>query len=404
MTTPSTAPEAAPDTGAAVGGAAPARALAAQPALDPVLAGLTVLITADRRSTELRAALERRGAIIRHAPAMRIIPHEYDTELVAATRALLAEPPSPVVATTGIGFRAWIEAADAAGLADELHALLDRARLIARGPKARGAIQAAGLTADWVAESETSAEILDLLLTEGVVGERIAIQQHGSGADQLDVELAAAGAEVRNLVVYRWGPPADPQAVVESVRAAALGEVDAVVFTSAPGAFAWLEVVDREGVGQALADRFADRSLVAAAVGPVTAAPLEARAIVPIVPERARLGALVRTLVSHYEEDRTTQVGTVAGCLQVRSRAALLDGHVLPLSPATLEVLRVLAARAGEVVTRAELLQVLPGLSEDPHTAEVAVARLRDAVAQHAPDARALVQTVVKRGYRLAVR
>lgn len=404
MTTPSTAPEAAPDSGAAVGGAAPVRAVAAQPALAPVLAGLTVLITADRRSTELRAALERRGAIIRHAPAMRIIPHEYDTELVAATRALLAEPPSTVVATTGIGFRAWIEAADAAGLADELHALLDRARLIARGPKARGAIQAAGLTADWVAESETSAEILDLLLTEGVAGERIAIQQHGSGADQLGVELAAAGAEVRNLVVYRWGPPADPQAVVASVRAAALGEVDAVVFTSAPGAFAWLEVVDREGVGQALAARFADRSLVAAAVGPVTAAPLEARGIVPIVPERARLGALVRALVSHYEEDRTTQVVTVAGCLQVRSRAALLDGHVLPLSPATLEVLRVLAARAGDVVTRAELLQVLPGFSEDPHTAEVAVARLRDAVAQHAPDARALVQTVVKRGYRLAVR
>src|SRR5690606_3363041 len=158
---------------------------------------------------------------------------------------------------------AWIEAADAAGLADDLHALLDRARLIARGPKARGAIQAAGLTADWVAESETSAEILDLLLTEGVAGERIAIQQHGSGADQLDVELAAAGAEVRNLVVYRWGPPADPQAVVESVRAAAVGEVDAVVFTSAPGAFAWLEVVDREGVGKALATRFADRSLIA---------------------------------------------------------------------------------------------------------------------------------------------
>lgn len=370
--------------------------------LDPVLAGLTVLITADRRSTELRAALERRGATILHAPAMRIIPHEFDTELVAATRALLAEPPSTVVATTGIGFRAWIEAADAAGLADDLHALLDRARLIARGPKARGAIQAAGLTADWVAESETSAEILDLLLTEGVAGERIAIQQHGSGADQLDVELAAAGAQVRNLVVYRWAPPADPQAVVDSVRAAAQGEVDAVVFTSAPGAFAWLDVVDREGVAGALAGRFADGSLVAAAVGPVTAAPLEARGVVPIVPERSRLGALVRALVGHYEEDRTTQVMTVAGCLQVRSRAALLDGHVLPLSPTSLEVLRILAARAGEVVTRTELLQVLPGLSEDPHTAEVAVARLRDAVAQHSPEARTLVQTVVKRGYRLA--
>lgn len=395
MTTPSTVP--APATDPAAPGAPGAGGL------EPVLAGCAVLITADRRSTELRAALERRGATIRHAPAMRIIPHEYDTELVEATRALLAAPPMTVIATTGIGFRAWIEAADAAGLADELHALLENARLIARGPKARGAIQAAGLTADWVAESETSAEILDLLLSEGVSGHRIAIQQHGSGADELDVELAAAGADVRNLVVYRWGPPADPQAVVDSVRAAALGEVDAVVFTSAPGAHAWLEVVDREGVGAQLAARFADGSLVAAAVGPVTAAPLEARGITPIVPERARLGALVRALVSHYEDDRTTQVVTVAGRLQVRSRAALLDGRVLPLAPTALEVLRALAARGGDVLTRADLLEVLPGFSQDPHTAEVAVARLRDAVAQHSPQARAMIQTVVKRGYRLAV-
>ena len=46
--------------------------------------------------------------------------------------------------------------------------MLDRVRLVARGPKARGALQAAGLRADWVAESETSAEIADFLLTEGV--------------------------------------------------------------------------------------------------------------------------------------------------------------------------------------------------------------------------------------------
>jgi uroporphyrinogen-III synthase len=43
------------------------------------------------------------------------------------------------------------------------------------------------------------------------------------------------------------------------------------------------------------------------------------------------------------------------------------------------------------------VLTVLPGESADPHTAEVAVARLRDACG------RSLIQTVVKRGYRLAV-
>src|SRR3954447_25782057 len=199
-----------------------------------VMAGCVVLITADRRSAELASALSRHGAHVRHAPALSIVPHVEDDQLLANTRALLADPPDTVVVTTGIGFRGWVEAADAAGLAAELVELLGGVRIVARGPKARGAIQAAGLQADWVAESETSAEILELLLTEGMTGHRVAIQHHGAGADGLDTELAAAGADVASLVVYRWGPPPDPGALTAAVRDAAAGEIDAVVFTSAP--------------------------------------------------------------------------------------------------------------------------------------------------------------------------
>jgi uroporphyrinogen-III synthase len=303
-----------------------------------------------------------------------------------------------VVITTGIGFRGWVEAADAAGLADELLAMLGGARLVARGPKAHGAIQAAGLQADWVAESETSAEILELLLAEGVAGQRVAVQHHGAGADGLDIELAAAGADVRSLVVYRWGPSPDPAALRSSALAAAGGEVDAVVFTSAPGAAAWLAAVDREGVGELVVARFRSGAMVAAAVGPVTAKPLQDRGVEPLVPDRGRLGALVRALVSHYEQAQSTAVATQAGRLQVRRTVALLDGHVLPVSPSGLAVLRLLADAAGDVVSREQLLTVLPGDSSDPHTAEVAVARVRDACG-----GRSLIQTVVKRGYRLAV-
>ena len=156
---------------------------------------------------------------MRHAPALTIVPHHHDEQLLLDTKALLAAPPDAVVVTTGIGFRGWVEAADAAGLADDLLDVLGRARIIARGPKARGAIQAAGLQADWVAESETSAEILEILLSEGVAGQRVAIQHHGAGADGLDSELAAAGADVASLVVYRWGPPPDPDALRASVLA-----------------------------------------------------------------------------------------------------------------------------------------------------------------------------------------
>lgn len=360
------------------------------------MAGCTVLITADRRKHELAAAMERRGAIVRHAPALTMIPHADDDRLLAATARLLQHPPDVVIVTTGIGFRSWFEAADAHGLADQLLTVLTDARLIARGPKARGAIQAIGLVADWVAESETSAEIADLLLREGVTGQRIAVQQHGAGADGLDVVLAEAGADVESLLVYRWGPPPDLHALADSVEAAANGEIDAVVFTSAPGAEAWLTAVEAHGAAEPILARFDDGTMVAAAVGPVTAGPLERRGVRPLIPERGRLGALVRTLVAHYEHVETLALTTVAGPLQIRSRVAVLDSHLLPLSPSGLEVLRLLAARRGDVVTRDDVLAVLPGDAGTPHAAEVAIGRLREAMGR-----RDVIKTVVKRGYRL---
>lgn len=364
--------------------------------LDPTLAGCTMLVTADRRAGELGGALQRRGATVRYAPALSMVPNDSDALLVAATRELLAAPPDIAVVTTGIGFRAWVEAADAIGLAEPLLATLRRARLVARGPKARGAIQAAGLQADWVAESETSAEIAEVLLDEGVAGLRVAVQHHGSGADGLDEAFTAAGAHVQSLVVYRWGPPPDPAALEASVRAAAAGELDTVVFTSAPGCAAWLAAADAAGVDAALRGQFEARALVAAAVGPITARPLLDRGVEPLIPSRGRLGALVRTIVDHYGGVQTLE--TAAGRLQMRRRAAVLDGRVLALSPTGIELLRLLADAGGDVVTPAQVLQSLPGESTDVHAAEVAIARLRQATGS-----RELVRTVVKRGYRLAV-
>jgi len=60
-------------------------------------------------------------------------------------------------------------------------------------------------------------------------------------------------------------------------------------------------------------------------------------------------------------------------------------------------ILRTLAAASGRVCTRAELLMALPRGTEE-HAVEMAVTRLRSALGR-----RDLVQTVVKRGYRLQV-
>ena len=42
-----------------------------------------------------------------------------------------------------------------------------------------------------------------------------------------------------------------------------------------------------------------------AAVGPVTAAPLLAQGVFPLVPERSRMGALVRAVLAHFDDGRS---------------------------------------------------------------------------------------------------
>lgn len=363
--------------------------------LGPVLAGTKVLVTAQRRAGDLAVALERRGASVTIAPSIGVESHIDEPALLEQTRRIIADGVDVVVVTTGIGFRGWLETADAADLATELVAALRKTRLIARGPKASGALQAAGLTPDWVADSETSAEIADLLVDEGVIGMRIAVQHHGAGDDHLEERLTAAGATTQGLVVYRWGAPPDMAALKASLLETAAGGFDAVAFTSAPGAAAWLTTARRLGVAETIADHVAAGQTMIAAVGPITAEPLNAAGFDTVVPERSRLGALVRLIVTRCGEN-AAGIFTPAGTLRVRATMATLDHGVLPLSPGGLAILRELAREPGRVKSREQLLAIMPGDSDDPHAAEVAVARLRDVVGKE------VIHTVVKRGYALA--
>lgn len=361
------------------------------------LAGCRVVLTAQRRADEFAAALERRGATVVHAPTLSHIPHVDDPELIARTGELIDNPPDVVIVTTGVGFRGWMEAADAAGQSDALLAVLENARLIARGPKARGALQREGLTVDWTAESETAQEIKERLQDEGVAGLRVAVQHHGAGSDGLDEMLRRGGADVAPLIVYRWGPAPDPVAVEAAVDIVARRDADCIAFTSAPGAHAFLEAAERAGVRDLVLDAMRDGDVLAAAVGDTTAAPLREHDIDPLVPERFRMGALVRAIVFALKARRSPAGVTSAGLLELTRDQALLDGDVLPLAPSSLAVLRKLMAAEGSVVPREELLTVLPGAG-DAHSVEVAVARLREALAS-----KESVVTVIKRGYRLEV-
>ncbi|GAA3541070.1 uroporphyrinogen-III synthase [Amycolatopsis ultiminotia] len=359
------------------------------------LAGFVAGITAARRAEELGALLVRKGAEVRYGPAIRIVPLADDTELHAATARLLDSPVDLVVATTGIGFRGWVEAAEGWGLGEALLDRLSQASLLARGPKTTGALRAAGLSEDYSPASESNAELLNHLIESGVDGRRVAVQLHGEPLPYFVDALRAAGAEVIEIPVYRWVGPADPAPLDRLLDAVLEGSVDALPFTSAPAAASALAMARRTGRLPALVQVLSTR-VVVACVGPITAGPLAALGVPTVQPQRSRIGALART-VAEALVARSPRLCAAEHHLELRGSGALVDGEWREIAPAPMALLRALARTPGRVVSRRELSAELPSGGE-AHAVETAIGRLRTSLGGHG-----VVQTVVKRGYRLAV-
>ncbi|MFD9704959.1 uroporphyrinogen-III synthase [Lentzea sp. NPDC059081] len=357
------------------------------------LAGFTIGVTAARRADELIAMLERKGAAVLHGPALRIVPLPDDASLHEATLALVAAPVDVVVATTAIGFRGWFEAAEGWGLANRLHHALSSAVVLPRGPKAKGAVRAAGLVETWSPESESNAELLQYLLRMGVSGKRVAVQLHGEPLPDFVNTLAAAGADVVEIPVYRWEPPADIRPLESLIEAVLGGQVDALTFTSAPAAASVLRTAGARHSSLVEALR---RNVLVVGVGAITAGPLVAAGIPVVQPVRSRIGSMVRELAVELPA-RATRLRIASREMEMRASAVVIDGELRPVAPAPMAVLRTLVAARGRVVSRQDLLAALPSGGEE-HAVETAIGRLRTALGS--PQ---MVCTVVKRGYRLAM-
>ncbi|MET8151594.1 uroporphyrinogen-III synthase [Actinoplanes sp. NPDC005259] len=355
------------------------------------LSGYTIGVTSDRRRDELAGLLEGRGARVVIAPALRIVPIADDAVLRAATRACLETPPDVVLVNTGIGMRGWLEAAEGWGLAEPLRAVLSRAYLVARGPKARAATRSAGLHEQWSPEGESYEEVVEHLAARGIAGLTVAMQLHGESQPECTEALEAAKARVIEVPVYRWAAPLDPAPLHRLVDLVAGRLVDAVTFTSAPAVSALLSAA---GPSTDLLLDALRGDVLSACVGPVTAAPLRRHDIPVVTPARARLSALVRTIIDELPK-RAIRLEVAGHTLVLRGHAAIVDGDLRPLAPAPMAVLRALAAMPGRVLSRAALLRALPR-GADEHAVEMAVARLRAGLGTPG-----VIQTVVKRGYRL---
>jgi uroporphyrinogen-III synthase len=356
------------------------------------LEGFVVGITADRRSSEQAELLERRGAAVVHAPTISTEYLGCDDALRGATDAVIARPPDFLVATTGIGMRAWFDAAEAWGLGDALGAALAASRVVARGPKAAAAVQVAGLDVWGSPDSERLADVVAMLAGCAGPGSRVAFQHYGRPDGAAVAAVAASGAEVIEVPVYEYRPAAEPARVVALAEAVCAGQVDAVTFTSAPALQHFLAVAHDD-----LLAAFNEREVVAACIGPVSAEVARAEGIAaPLAPSRGRLGLLVRELSDALRDRRRElRVGDVS--LVVQGRAVAVDGVGVALAPREAEVLALLLDRQGAVLSKAGMLRELGGEPASEHALETTIARLRRRLGAAGP----AIQVVRSRGYRI---
>ncbi|HEU4331902.1 MAG TPA: uroporphyrinogen-III synthase [Lapillicoccus sp.] len=360
------------------------------------LSGFRVGVTSDRRSSDLISAFERRGADVVHAPALRIAPHEQDDQLVEETRALVAARPEVVLVTTGYGVRRWFEVADAAGLGTDLTAVLDEAHVMARGPKAFGAVRAAGLEHVRTTVHESTAGMVDELEAAGDAYRCLAVQLHGYTDEDELARLAALADSVLTVTPYRWVRPEAGDQLSRLIESACTGQLDVLTFTSAPGAAAVLDAASAIGRYDDLVAALRG-DVMAAAVGPVTAGPLLEAGIDPVVPERYRLGALIRLVCDQLASDHVLRLRSNDHVLELRGRALTVGNNQVLLGPTALALFKRLAS-TDAVVSKRELAACMPD-GGDEHALEVAVSRLRRTLGS--PE---LITTVVKRGYRLNAR
>jgi uroporphyrinogen-III synthase len=364
------------------------------------LDGFRIGVTASRKVEEQVALIERRGAEVVWAPALSTDPTRVDdAALRRATEAVVAQPPDLFLATTGVGMRAWLAAAEGWGLREGLVEALRPAEILARGPKSVGALRGAGLRELWSPESELFEDVLDHLRGRDLAGRRIVVQEHGQSLSMVAHALRRQGAVVDVVTVYRVVGADDPTPMFRLVDQIADGQVHAVTFTAAPAVAALLDAAASVGRRDDVVSAF-QADVLAVCVGPVTAAAFELWGVPTVYPERSRLVAMVKLLATELPSRRSGLAVELVGGHQLllHGDSVLLDGAEVRLSPAPASVLQALVANPGNVVSRRALLAMLPsGTAGSEHAVEMAVARLRAALGTRA------VQTVVKRGYRLAV-
>jgi len=262
--------------------------------------GRRVLTLESRRAPELALLVMNYGGRPVVAPSLRELPLESNDEALTLAADLVRQRFDLVVLMTGVGVRMWIKLVEPSMGRDAFVQALGRARILARGPKPVAALREVGLT-PWatVPSPNTWRELLATLDARSVemplAGARVAIQEYGLPNDELAGALAARGATVVAVPIYRWAMPDDRAPLRAAVHAIVRNDVDVIVLTAGVQLVHLLRAAAELGLEPAV--RRGLERMAVASIGPMTSEELHRRGLrVDYESSHPKMGFLVKEL------------------------------------------------------------------------------------------------------------
>jgi len=264
----------------------------------PGFNGLRVLSFESRRGKEIAQLIANNGGLPIVAPSTREVPDIPQEDELQLIRGILAGEFDVVIFMTGVGARAFIDAAATAVPREEFLSALRKTRVIVRGAKPAGVMREFGIPI-WVnaPEPNTWREIVQVIEQNAdavpLRGLRIGVQEHGAPSSEMYEALRQRGASVFAAHVYRWELPEDTEPLKNAVRAVGAGNVDVVMFTSSVQLNHALKIAAELQLKQEFIAGL-NRAVVAS-IGPVASAALRENGIsADIEPSHPKMGFLVK--------------------------------------------------------------------------------------------------------------
>jgi uroporphyrinogen-III synthase len=383
-------------------------ALADPAALDPdehappPLAGFTVVVATERRKHEIAEWLEASGSRAIGVRAVRTIAQPDPVAIADAISMCVAEPVHEVIVSSAFGLRAWVEAARRGGYLDGLLSCFREARLLARDARTADGIRELGLTQIWSTAAGTVEDLFRYLNAQPMTGRRVVAHIESDAHRELCHGLRAAGAAVVEVATAQFTPPPDVYTVRRIVDLVVRRQVDAVLLAGPTVTENLMDQAKADGCTDEMFNAFVE-GVLAVCLGPLTAAPLIARGV-PVVQAAEPVPASLAASALTELPQRAVVLETAGRRIEIRGHAVVVAGQLIPVQSGPLSVLRALASRPGRLLSAAEIRAIIPHSPPiDDHAIEMAVSRLRGSLSDSPVDGRELVQTVMKRGYRLAL-